>query len=67
MIIGMVLFAATSQLQKPDSGFGDHQCRGVSVAPPEDPVKNGVCSRNVRPHRGLKGRVRRLGSGGEAK
>ena len=32
---------------------GDHQCSGVKRKPPEDPVKNGVCSRNVRPRRGL--------------
>ena len=30
----------------------------------EDPVKNGACLRHVRPRRGLKGRVRRLGSVG---
>jgi len=30
----------------------------------EDPVKNGACLRHVKPRRGLKGRVRRLGSGG---
>ena len=41
-----------------------HQCSGVKRKPPEDPVKNGACSRNVRPRRGLWGRVRRLGSGG---
>ena len=38
--------------------------RGVSGEPTEDPVKNGACLRHVRPRRGLKGRVRRLGSGG---
>ena len=67
MIIGMVLFAATSQLQGAGLRFWGPSVQRRKRSPPEDPVKNGVCSRNVRPHRGLKGRVRRVGSGGEAK
>ena len=32
--------------------MGDHQCSSVKRRALEDPVKNGVCSRNVRPPQG---------------
>ena len=35
--------------------FEEHQCRAVKRNALEDPVKNGTCSRPVRPRRGLKG------------